>query len=476
MSNDPQAFDADISTGDTSLFAPLLQEDLTELPPPFTITNRLTRSDFPEQDPDEAPNTFLSDLESIEEYFEQGYFDDPDRDLCLTLDKNQFIRGTAQTMAAIMKGICSTFPLNDSPSFLCTLGPDELASFKVLAKAVGSLNHYLTNPTALNPERWQQCLCCLQVAHVSITEDDWWAHFQTANQNAAAARQMILNTTIRNFSAEALRRVDADRARAWDQIVTWVVTANPPPFDADPRVLEWIECEATRLCTNAEKWAFTRAEQKAQIIHEQQKAVIQSHLEADLTLLRDETDKALDVARQRAQQELADLKAQIRAQREQTKTDLQDEETRAARKERTARPKNHPNPVRAIAQSHSSSIAPVMPIHLEMPTNQPTPSLYSIDGDETQHARMLIDSAPDVKDTNSPTPMADVPLAVPSVASASPPDLVMAILTAIQAQIAQTDAHLTAIETGKTKAAANNYNAWGEEYGFDPSLGVREVG
>jgi hypothetical protein len=180
------------------------------------------------------------------------------------------------------------------------------------------------------------------------------------------------------------------------------------------------------------------------------------------------------VAHQRAQQELADLKAQIRAQREQIKTDLQDEETRAARKERTARPKNRPNPVKAIARSRSSLIAPATPVYLEMPANQPTPSLYSIDGDEMQHARMLIDSAPDAEDTNSPTPTADVPFAVPS-----PPDPVMAILTAIQAQMAQTDARLKAIETGKLQTAAdnqNNHNAWGEEYGFDPSIGVGEVG
>ena len=69
MSNDPQAFNTNISTGDTTLFAPLLQEDLTKLPPPFTITNRLNKSDFPKQAPDDAHNTFLNDLESIEEYF-----------------------------------------------------------------------------------------------------------------------------------------------------------------------------------------------------------------------------------------------------------------------------------------------------------------------------------------------------------------------------------------------------------------------
>jgi hypothetical protein len=209
-----------------------------KLPPPFTITNCLNKSDFLEQAPNDAHNTFLNNLKSLKEYFKQGYYDTPNRDLCLIIDKSQFICGAAQVLAAIMQGIRSTFPLDDSPQFLRALGPDELESFKVLAKVVGSLNHYFSDPTALNPEHWQQCLRCLQVAHISITEDDWWAHFQTANQNAAAARQMILNTTVQNFSTEALRHVDADHARAWDQIVTQVITANPPPFNADPRVLE----------------------------------------------------------------------------------------------------------------------------------------------------------------------------------------------------------------------------------------------
>jgi hypothetical protein len=55
----------------------------------------------------------------------------------------------------------------------------------------------------------------------------------------------------------------------------------------------------------------------------------------------------------------------------------------------------------------------------------------------------------------------------------------MAILTAIQAQIAQTDACLKAIETGKSRTTAHNRNddnAWGDEYGFDPPIGVGEVG
>jgi hypothetical protein len=91
-----------------------------------------------------------------------------------------------------------------------------------------ALNRYLTNPTAQNPSHWLQCLRCLQVAHISVTEDNWWAHFTTANQHAATMRITILNTTIHNFSTKALHHVDMVHIKAWDQIVTWVITANPP--------------------------------------------------------------------------------------------------------------------------------------------------------------------------------------------------------------------------------------------------------
>jgi hypothetical protein len=205
--------------------------------------------------------------------------------------------------------------------------------------------------------------------------------------------------------------------------------------------------------------------------------VIQSRLKADLALLRDEMDKALDVAHQRAQQELADLKAQIRAQCEQTKSDLQDEETRATHKECMAHPKNCPNPIKAIAQLHSSSITPATLVHLEMDSNQPTLSHFSVDGSETQHACMLVDSAPEAEDTNSPTPTADVPLAVPTVAMASAItptlDPVLMILTAIQKQMEQMDTHLKAIKTGN---AREDYNAWAPKHGFDASAGIGEVG
>ena len=92
-----------------------------------------------------------------------------------------------------------------------------------------------------------------------------------------------------------------------------------------------------------------------------------------------------------------------------------------------------------------------------------------------QHVCMIIDLAPDIENTNSPTPMADILLAVPAV---PPPNPIMAILTAIQAQIAQTDAHLKAIKTSNFRSTAdhhNEHNMWGKEYGFNTSIGIEEV-
>jgi hypothetical protein len=73
---------------------------------------------------------------------------------------------------------------------------------------------------------------------------------------------------IRNFSSEALHCVDAKQNRAWDQIVTRVITSNPPPFDTDPQITEWIERKAIVLQHEAERCTITRTEQKVAILHE----------------------------------------------------------------------------------------------------------------------------------------------------------------------------------------------------------------
>jgi hypothetical protein len=154
MSNDNKAFDADISTGDLLLFAPLLAEDLSTLPPPFHITNPLKGPDFANGE----DNDFLIYLNAVIDTLADSINDNPNVDINTSLSRAQFLHGAAQLLAAITEGIRTSFPLEDTPNFLRSLGPDELAGLKVLAEATASLNKYFTDPTAQSPDRWQQCL------------------------------------------------------------------------------------------------------------------------------------------------------------------------------------------------------------------------------------------------------------------------------------------------------------------------------
>ena len=83
---------------------------------------------------------------------------------------------------------------------------------------------------------------------------------------------------------------------AWDKIVSHTVSANPPPYDADSCILKWIDHEARCLKGDAEACALHKAKQQATVLFKQQKAIIKARLEEDLTLLRDKTDKALNLA------------------------------------------------------------------------------------------------------------------------------------------------------------------------------------
>ena len=75
------------------------------------------------------------------------------------------------------------------------------------------------------------------------------------------------------------------------------------------------------------------------------------------------------------------------------------------------------------------------------------------------HPAWSVTLAPDTKESNSPTPTADVPLALSAVTtSLTPPDPVIAILVAIQKQMEKTDTHLQVIEMGANQSKTYNYN------------------
>jgi len=60
------------------------------------------------------------------------------------------------------------------------------------------------------------------------------------NQHAGAARMTILNATIKDFHLKANNWHDHLQATMQDQLNLQVVNEEPPPYQADPCVLEWI--------------------------------------------------------------------------------------------------------------------------------------------------------------------------------------------------------------------------------------------
>jgi hypothetical protein len=113
-------------------------------------------------------------------------------------------------------------------------------------------------------------------------------------------------------------------------------------------------------------------------------------------------------------QELANLRAQAKVDREILKAKIKDEAAKTARKERTARPKKRADPLlsttrsRAVthSRSRSSSVVPATPVMLEMPADAPPPSNFTLPGEATQAIQMLTDPA---SLTRSITPKANPP-------------------------------------------------------------------
>jgi hypothetical protein len=138
------------------------------------------------------------------------------------------------------------------------------------------------------------------------------------------------------------------------------------------------------------------------------------------------------------------LKAEHKAQRAATIADLQDDDLRAARKDRTPRQKKRPNPLTSTTRSRSSSVVPPTPVPMEMADDQPPPSDHHLPSEATQDVRMITDA----QEGNSPTPKADIPLAPPNPDTNTP---ILDMLTMIQKQLERSESRLAALENPSVK-------------------------
>jgi hypothetical protein len=140
--------------------------------------------------------THLSDLSSLHDILAPSFKEGA------RLNREQWLRTTAQLFAVALKGFSDSHPNKSTPDFLIDLGPDEVAALNSLSTVVASFNWFFDNPTSLNPSEWDQCLRCLKVNHLTVTQDHYEAKLKDANQNIDVAQTTILNTKIREFVSQ----------------------------------------------------------------------------------------------------------------------------------------------------------------------------------------------------------------------------------------------------------------------------------
>jgi len=298
----------------SKVFAPMLDDDLVARNPTLHIKNPLTVVDFAK---DNFSDTFIKNLNNTTNTIAYGFQDNkPD----WALNKEQWLQAAAQIMAAIHQGLYKAFPLEDTLEFLASLRPDDTTAAGILTVAAGALNYYLKNTSGT---QWKQCACCLRVAGDTISEDRWEAELLTCNQHADATRLLIINTTIRETQIKAERQRDLICSTAKDQVVLSITNSNPSPFSTDPCIKDWVTRLVNATCIDAEAMATDTAVQEANHTYKSQLEHSTAALEANLQCIHDHTVTILAQVREVANAEIAAFKADLKAEHDQHKANLE---------------------------------------------------------------------------------------------------------------------------------------------------------
>jgi hypothetical protein len=129
----------------SQIFLPTLCPDNYEPISPYDAIIPLTEANVL-SDPS-LSLTHLSDLASLHDIIAPGFREGAH------LNREQWLRTTAQLFTIALKGFSDSCPTSPAPDFLTDLGPDEAATLNSLSTVVASFNHYFDNPSSLHPSK-----------------------------------------------------------------------------------------------------------------------------------------------------------------------------------------------------------------------------------------------------------------------------------------------------------------------------------
>jgi hypothetical protein len=374
------------------------------------------------------------------------------------LNKHQWLRASAQIMAAIQRGLYQSFPLESTETFVRDLGPEGDAATRVFCEASASIAYFLTHPPTTAES--SQCARCLEVSSSTVTGETWEATLRTCNRDADVARLTIINATIRESRKNGELWRQKTREMAKDRVVLGLTSEHLPHVKADPRVLEWISRQAADLKEEAEKDASMKAAEDARAIYEQQYDITRHALEEDLHKIRLHHDTLLAKAREDAANDLAALKAKFKTEKAQTRIDLEQQERQLGKVEKRKNPRPSPISVKPRKERQRASRDP-SPAGSRAPS--PSPSLEYTDAP-------VVPMNTDTAEGNSPTPKADASLApqvepLPTPAATDSASILQAIIAHLDKKIDPITRRLSALEDARTQPQTlddgHNY-MWGQ--------------
>jgi hypothetical protein len=164
------------------------------------------------------------------------------------------------------------------------------------------------------------------VCGTTVTKDHLKAQLLTCKGLMDMAKSSILNTMCGAYHKDLLSQKDTARAAASNHAVMQIISENPPPFSADPRILEWAKREATAKKANLMTQIEEKAHAKAESNYETFLTSAELQHTNDVEAVREDYVKCLQAAHEKWEDQLVVLKADLKAQYHDKKATLENDQ------------------------------------------------------------------------------------------------------------------------------------------------------
>jgi len=217
---------------------------------PIAIDDPLSLSDFPNSS---EANVWLHSLQTLRDLLQHGFFRPGDPTTTAEGEpipsRHAWLRASSQILMSLHESLRASHTQAPLTRYFLELSEDEQIAFNLFQTCLSSFSELFSNSDNFIPGERYLCQRCLEQCHIAraISDEDWDARLRECGMNAHTAKLTIFNEAIRDFSKEISDWLDVQRSTALDAATLSVTSSNPPPFDADPRLVEWSNWIASNL-------------------------------------------------------------------------------------------------------------------------------------------------------------------------------------------------------------------------------------